>query len=34
MTIYLLMTYFKGEKAEINKKEIETLLKRIGQESR
>ena len=30
--IYLLVTYFKGEKAEITKKEIETLLKKLNQE--
>ena len=30
--IYLLVAYFKGEKAEITKKEIETLLKKLNQE--
>jgi mRNA-degrading endonuclease RelE of RelBE toxin-antitoxin system len=30
--IYLLVAYFKGEKAEITKKEIETLLKQLNQE--
>lgn len=30
--IYLLIAYFKGEKAEITKKEIETLLKQLSQE--
>ena len=28
----LLVAYFKGEKAEITKKEIETLLKKLNQE--
>ncbi len=32
MKIYLLVIYFKGEKAEITKKEIETLLKKLNQE--
>jgi mRNA-degrading endonuclease RelE of RelBE toxin-antitoxin system len=32
MKVYLLVAYFKGEKAEIAKKEIETLLKKLGQE--
>jgi len=32
MKIYLLMVYFKGEKAEITKKKIETLLKNFSQE--
>ena len=32
MKIYLLVVYFKGEKAEITKKEIETLLKKLNQE--
>jgi mRNA-degrading endonuclease RelE of RelBE toxin-antitoxin system len=31
MKIYLLVAYFKGEKAEITKKEIETLLKKLNQ---
>lgn len=30
--VYLLIAYFKGEKAEITKKEIETLLKQLNQE--
>jgi len=30
--IYLLVAYFKGEKAEITKKEIGTLLKHLNQE--
>jgi hypothetical protein len=30
--IYFLVAYFKGEKAEITKKEIETLLKQLNQE--
>jgi mRNA-degrading endonuclease RelE of RelBE toxin-antitoxin system len=30
--VYLLVAYFKGEKAEITKKEIETLLKKLGEE--
>ena len=30
--IYLLVAYFKGEKTEITKKEIETLLKQFNQE--
>lgn len=34
MKIYLLVAYFKGEKAEISKKEIETLLKKLNQELR
>ena len=28
--VYLLVAYFKGEKAEITKKEIEPLLKKLG----
>lgn len=32
MKIYLLVVYFKGEKAEITKREIETLLKKLNQE--
>jgi mRNA-degrading endonuclease RelE of RelBE toxin-antitoxin system len=32
MKVYLLMAYFKGEKAEITKKEIETLLKKLNEE--
>lgn len=32
MKIYLLMAYFKGEKAEITRKEIESLLKKLNQE--
>ena len=32
MKIYLLIAYFKGVKAEITKKEIETLLKKLNQE--
>jgi mRNA-degrading endonuclease RelE of RelBE toxin-antitoxin system len=32
MKVYLLVAYFKGEKAEITKKEIETLLKKLNQE--
>ena len=32
MKIYLLAVYFKGEKVEITKKEIETLLKKLNQE--
>jgi len=32
MKIYLLVAYFKGEKAEIAKKEIETLLKKLNEE--
>jgi mRNA-degrading endonuclease RelE of RelBE toxin-antitoxin system len=32
MKIYLLVAYFKGEKAEITRKEIETLLKKLNQE--
>jgi mRNA-degrading endonuclease RelE of RelBE toxin-antitoxin system len=32
MKIYLLVGYFKGEKAEITKKEIESLLKNLYQE--
>jgi len=31
MKIYLLAVYFKGEKAEITKKEIESLLKKFNQ---
>ena len=31
MKIYLLVAYFKGEKVEITKKEIETLLKKLNQ---
>lgn len=31
MKIYLLVVYFKGEKAEITKKEIEALLKKLNQ---
>jgi mRNA-degrading endonuclease RelE of RelBE toxin-antitoxin system len=31
-TIYLLSAYFKGEKTEITKKEIENLLKKLNQE--
>lgn len=34
MKIYLLVAYFKGEKAEIRKKEIETLIKKLNQELR
>ena len=30
--IYLLAVYFKGEKSEISKREIERLLKRLNQE--
>jgi mRNA-degrading endonuclease RelE of RelBE toxin-antitoxin system len=32
MKVYLLVAYFKGEKAEITKKEIESLLKRLREE--
>ena len=32
MKIYLLAAYFKGKKAEISKKEIESLLKKLNQE--
>ena len=32
MKIYLLFGYFKGEKTEITKKEIESLLKKLYQE--
>jgi mRNA-degrading endonuclease RelE of RelBE toxin-antitoxin system len=32
MKVYLLVAYFKGEKAEITKKEIETLLKKLSEE--
>ena len=32
MRVYLLVAYFKGEKAEITKKEIESLLKRLSEE--
>ena len=32
MKVYLLVAYFKGEKAEISKTEIETLLKRLSEE--
>ena len=32
MKIYLLSAYFKGEKTEITKKEIENLLKKLNQE--
>ena len=32
MKIYLLFVYFKGEKTEITKKEIESLLKKLYQE--
>jgi len=32
MKICLLAVYFKGEKVEITKKEIETLLKKLNQE--
>ena len=32
MKIHLLTVYFKGEKAEITKKEIDTLLKKLYQE--
>jgi len=31
MKIYLLAVYFKGEKAKITKKEIESLLKKFNQ---
>lgn len=32
MKVYLLVAYFKGEKAEITKKEIESLLKKLNEE--
>jgi mRNA-degrading endonuclease RelE of RelBE toxin-antitoxin system len=32
MKVYLLVAYFKSEKAEITKKEIESLLKRLSEE--
>ena len=32
MKVYLLVVYFKGEKAEITKKEIEALLKKLSDE--
>jgi mRNA-degrading endonuclease RelE of RelBE toxin-antitoxin system len=32
MKIYLLVAYFKGERAKITKKEIETLLRKLNQE--
>ena len=32
MKVYLLVAYFKGEKAEISKTEIETLLKKLSEE--
>jgi len=32
MKVYLLIAYFKGEKTEITKKEIEDLLKKLNQE--
>ena len=32
MTIYLLFVYFKGEKGDITKKEIESLLKKLNEE--
>lgn len=32
MKVYLLVAYFKGEKTEITKKEIETLLKKLNEE--
>jgi len=32
MKVYLLVAYFKGEKEEITKKEIEMLLKKLNQE--
>jgi len=32
MKVYLLVAYFKGEKAEITSKEIETLLKKLSEE--
>jgi hypothetical protein len=32
MKVYLLVAYFKGEKEEITKKEIETLLKKLSEE--
>ena len=34
MKIYLLVAYFKGEKAKISKKEMETLLEKLDQELR
>jgi mRNA-degrading endonuclease RelE of RelBE toxin-antitoxin system len=32
MKVYLLVAYFKGEKAEITKKEIESLLRKLNEE--
>ena len=32
MKVYLLVAYFKGEKAGITKKDIETLLKKLSEE--
>lgn len=32
MKIYLLMAYFKGEKSDVTRSEIETLLKKLNQE--
>ena len=32
MKVYLLVAYFKGEKTEITKKEIDTLLKKLNEE--
>jgi len=32
MKVHLLVAYFKGEKAEITSKEIETLLKKLSEE--
>jgi mRNA-degrading endonuclease RelE of RelBE toxin-antitoxin system len=32
MKVYLLVAYFKGEKTEISKTEIETLLKKLSEE--
>ena len=32
MKVYLLVAYFKGEKAEISKTEIENLLKKLSEE--
>ncbi len=32
MKVYLLVAYFKGEKAEISKKEIESLLRKLNDE--
>ena len=32
ITVYMLVTYFKGDKQDISKKEIEEILKKLNQE--